>query len=443
MQHFLLILVVALSLAWGILFILWRKTLRTAKQLQSDNAALGKAVQEIRQKLSKTKDAENRLGVQLRQSQKMEALGTLAGGIAHDFNNILSAVIGYTELAMHDAEEGTPIYGSLEAVLGAAKRAAELVSQILTFSRRTEHESRPLLLAPILKEALKLLRGTLPSTIDIQQNISDTNDPVLADATQMHQIIMNLCTNAYHSMRTSGGMLSVDLSVTDIKPDDNHDQYPLPPGHYAKISVTDTGVGIPPEVLDRIFEPYFTTKKGRDGTGLGLSTVHGIVKLHGGAVTVTSEVGKGSTFNVLLPVCSPDFGDDDEEAAKNPIPQGNGECILIVDDEETITQMMEITLRHLGYKTVSFNSSVKALDAFESAPDRFRCVITDQTMPTMTGTGLSRRMLDIRPDLPILLCSGFSETINDTAAHEIGIREFLMKPMTTRVLAETVHRLIN
>ena len=373
----------------------------------------------------------------------MEALGTLAGGIAHDFNNILSAVIGYTELAMQDADDESPAHANMVEVFKAAKRAADLVTQILTFSRRTEQERKPLLLAPIMKEALKLLRGTLPSTIDIQQTIAADCPPILADATQMHQIIMNLCTNAYHAMREQGGILDVRLEKIEFHEEKEAGQLIIPPGQYARMSITDSGHGMTPDVRDRIFEPYFTTKRGRDGTGLGLSTVHGIVKLHDGAVTVYSEPGDGTTFNVFLPICTPDIEERESGTPAPPLPRGNGELILAVDDEEAIVQMIEIALRHLGYDVEAYGSSVKALEAFENNPDRYDCVITDQTMPTLTGADLARRLLQKRPDLPIVLCSGFSEAINDEKARELGIREYIMKPMTTRVLADAVHRVLN
>ncbi len=386
---------------------------------------------------------ESLLESQLRQAQKMEALGTLAGGIAHDFNNILSAVIGYTELAMQDTDDESPAHANMKEVFKAAKRAADLVAQILTFSRRTEQERKPLLLAPIMKEALKLLRGTLPSTIDIQQKIAADCPPVLADATQMHQVIMNLCTNAYHAMREQGGMLDVSLGVIEFQEEKEAGNLIIPPGKYARMSISDTGHGMSPEVRDRIFEPYFTTKRGRDGTGLGLSTVHGIAKIHDGAVTVYSEEGEGTTFNVFLPICSPDVEEQEKGKAAPPLPRGNGELILVVDDEEAIVQMVEIAMRHLGYDVEAHGSSVKALEAFENNPERFDCIITDQTMPTLTGADLARRVLQVRPNIPIVLCSGFSEAINDEKARELGIREYIMKPMTTRVLAEAVHRILS
>ncbi len=385
---------------------------------------------------------ESLLETQLRQAQRMEALGTLAGGIAHDFNNILSAVIGYTELAMQDSDPECSAHASMAEVFKAAKRAAELVAQILTFSRRTEQERNPLQLAPVIKEALKLLRGTLPSTIDIQQNIKDTCDPILADATQIHQIIMNLCTNAYHAMREHGGILDVRLDTIELLKEKEAGQLTLPAGKYARISISDTGHGMLPEIRDRIFEPYFTTKRRQDGTGLGLATVYGIVKLHAGAITVYSEPAQGSTFNVFLPICSPNHEESENGQPAFSLPRGKGECILIVDDEEAIVQMIEIALRHLGYKIVSHSSSVKALEAFEDDPDQFDCVITDQTMPTLSGADLARRMLDVRPNIPIILCSGFSETVNAEKAHDIGIREYIMKPMTRRVLADAVQRVL-
>ncbi len=385
---------------------------------------------------------ETLLEGQLRQAHKMEAIGTLAGGIAHDFNNILSAVIGYSELAMLDADPKSEISHNISEVIKAAKRAADLVAQILTFSRRTEQERKPLLLAPVIKEALKLLRGTLPSTIDIQQNISRKCEPVLADPTQMHQIIMNLCTNAYHAMREQGGTLDIRLDSIDLQKEKEAGQLILPPGKYAHLSISDTGYGIPENILEHIFEPYFTTKKGGDGTGLGLATVHGIVKLHDGAITVYSEEGEGTTFNIFLPVCEPEENTNQDEKSATPLPQGNGELVMVVDDEEAIVQMVEIALSHIGYEIDAYTSSVKALEAFETNPDNFACIITDQTMPNLTGVNLSKRILKISPQCPIILCSGFSETINSEKAKDIGIFQYIMKPTTSRVLAEAVHNAI-
>ena len=254
---------------------------------------------------------------------------------------------------------------------------------------------------------------------------------------------MNLCTNAYHAMREEGGTLEVRLDTVELEQELEAGQLTLTPGRYAQLSVCDSGHGMTQEIRERIFEPYFTTKKGRDGTGLGLATVHGIVKLHEGAVTVHSEEGQGTTFNIFLPVCIPTVEDGEGRKSVAPMPRGNGECILVVDDEESIVQMIEITLSHLGYNIEAFTSSVKALKAFEHNPNQFQCVITDQTMPTLTGANLARRILALRPDFPVILCSGFSESVNDEKAHEIGIQEFIMKPMTSRVLADAVQRAIN
>jgi len=385
---------------------------------------------------------ETLLENQLKQAQKMEAIGTLAGGIAHDFNNILSAVMGYSELALLDTDPLSQTSHNINEVIKAAKRAADLISQILTFSRRTEKERKPLLLAPVIKEAMKLLRGTLPSTIDIQINISRDCAPVLADPTQMHQIVMNLCTNAYHAMRKEGGILDVRLDTTEIQKETDSSQVILPAGTYAHMSISDTGNGMSDDVIEHIFEPYFTTKKGGDGTGLGLATVHGIVKLHKGAITVYSEAGEGTTFNVFLPICDLTEITDKNDKSSAPIPQGDGETIMVVDDEETIVQMVQITLSHIGYEIEAYTSSVKALEAFNKSPDKFACIITDQTMPTLTGAEFSKRILKKAPQMPIILCSGFSESINAEKAKDIGIFQYVMKPATSRVLAEAVHNAI-
>jgi PAS domain S-box-containing protein len=381
---------------------------------------------------------ELQLEGQLRQAQKMEAIGTLAGGIAHDFNNILSAVIGYSELAILDTDPGTPAHRNMSEVFKAAKRAADLVSQILTFSRRTEHERKPLLLAPVIKETLKLLRGSLPSTIDIQQEISNDCPPILADPTQMHQVIMNLCTNAYHAMRETGGVLSVRLAETEITREKTIDQFTLAPGKYAHITISDTGVGIPPQIIDRIFDPYFTTKEGGDGTGLGLATVHGIIKIYDGSITVTSHPGEATAFDIMLPICDPQLYSTPSSKTKANLPKGSSELIMVVDDEEAIAQVVEIALRNIGYNVEAYTSSVKALEAFHAAPQRFSCIITDQTMPTLTGVDLAKLMMEDRPDIPIILCSGFSETINEEKALKMGICRYIMKPATFSTLAEAV-----
>lgn len=383
---------------------------------------------------------EHQLEIQLRNAQKMEALGTLAGGIAHDFNNILSAIIGFTELGLLDAPEGTPVHDHFGQVLKAARRAADLVSQILTFSRRNARERQPLLLGPIIDEALKLLRGTLPTTVEIRKNLAEDMPPVMADTAQMHQIIMNLCTNASHAMREHGGVLEVGLHPVSINTFRTAWQSAMKPGTYAELTVADTGHGMPPATLARIFEPYFTTKHGGDGTGLGLATVHGIVALYEGAIHVDSTPGVGSRFTILLPVCPDDAiipGLPDEQRM---LQYGNHARILVVDDEESIAKMIEATLTWLGYRVSAFTSSVKAYEAFKEAPDHFDAVITDQTMPTLPGAELARLLLAIRPELPVILCSGYSDAIDADSARTLGIREFVMKPIAGRALAAVLQK---
>lgn len=378
----------------------------------------------------------------LRHAQKMEAIGTLAGGVAHDFNNILTAIIGYAELSLVATPKGSPVYQHIEKIVISGKRASELVKQILTFSRQTGHEKRGMLLQLVLKETVKLLRGTLPTTIDIRQEIDVHCGPVLADITQIHQIIMNLGTNAFHAMRDKqNGIL--EISLTEVVVDAvKASKYPgVRAGKYARLMVKDTGHGMNKEVLNRIFEPYFTTKKQGEGTGLGLATVHGIVKNHQGFLEVESSPGQGSTFTIYLPIIEslnvakkePDVGNILEYTKTT----GN---VLFVDDEETIVQLADKILRLLGCEVTTFMSSIEAMEAFTSAPMAFDLIITDQTMPGITGFELARRMLAIRPDIPIILCTGFSENVNETTAKEIGISEFMMKPLTIYSLSEAVNK---
>jgi PAS domain S-box-containing protein len=383
---------------------------------------------------------EHQLEKQLVNAQKMEALGTLAGGIAHDFNNILSAIIGYTELGLLDAPEGYSIHNHFTQVLKAARRATDLVSQILTFSRRSAHARQPILLGPIVDEALKLLRGTLPTTIEIRKALDDNMPPILADTAHMHQIIMNLCTNASHAMREKGGVLTVGLRLVSLGTFRAPWQSALKTGDYAELTVEDTGHGMTPETMERIFEPYFTTKHGGDGTGLGLATVHGIVLLYEGAIRVESRPGKGTRFTILLPVCPANVVIPGLPAEQRMLQNGNHAHILVVDDEEAIVKMIEATLTFLGYRVEGFTSSVKAYDTFKDAPESYDAVITDQTMPTLTGTELARRLLEIRPDLPVILCSGYSNTLDAEGAKALGIREYLMKPIAGRALAAVLQK---
>jgi PAS domain S-box-containing protein len=397
----------------------------------------------ITRDLTERKQAEEekaKLEAQLQQSQKMEAIGTLAGGIAHDFNNILTAILGYTEIAISDLPQGSDTRGNLEEVFKASLRAIDLVKQILMFSRQSETQLFPIRMHLIIKEALKLLRASLPSTIEINQNIRALGT-VLADLTQIHQIMMNLCTNASHAMSKNGGELSVSLIQVNV-PDDKTAPMDLPPGPYLKLTVSDTGCGMTPEVRNRIFEPYYTTKGIDKGTGLGLAVVHGILQSHGGRITVESEPGKGSSFHVYLPEIID--SSEDKETSQTDAPDTTGtERILFVDDEATIVRMGKKMLEKLGYKVVAGNSGVEALELFRANPDQFDLVVTDMTMPHMTGDQLSGKLIEIRPDIPIILCSGFSEKMTEEAAKEIGIREFIMKPISRQVLSEIIRKVLD
>ena len=382
------------------------------------------------------------LEVQFRQAQKMETIGTLAGGIAHDFNNILSAVLGYTEMAIGETELDSHLRRYLDQVFKAGERARDLVKQILFFSRQLDEKPRPLRVSPIIKEVLKLLRASLPSTIKISQEISEGGDTILADPTQIHQILMNLCTNAAYAMQGKNGELKISLVPVNIEPPDNliihHD---LSPGMYLRLAVSDTGAGIDNEIIDRIFDPFFTTKKPGEGTGLGLSVVYGIAKSYGGAITVQSEVGRGTEFNVYLPLVIEDTGRNDVKD-KTPIPGGK-ERILFVDDEAALVQLATGILSGLGYEVVGRTSSLEALELFRARPEWFDLVITDMTMPNMTGSELAQELLRIRPDIPVILCTGFSEAMTQDKAKTIGVKEFIMKPIVQRQIAEAIRRALN
>jgi PAS domain S-box-containing protein len=382
-----------------------------------------------------------RLEDRLLQAQKMQALGTLAGGIAHDFNNIIFSIIGYTEMILEDTEHNATAKRNLKQVLKAANRAKDLVSHIRTFSQQQGSDRKPLLLQAVISEAFSLLKATVPASIAMKQQLDDTCGPVLADPTQIHQLMMNLGTNAFYAMRDNGGTFKIHLSEVDIDSASTAEAMGIKPGLYVKIEVSDTGCGMEPSVKKRIFEPFFTTKEPGDGTGLGLSVVHGIIKDYGGSIQVFSEPQTGSTFNIYLPRI-----DADVEIEKTPtqtsLPEGS-EHILIVDDEEQNIQMLQQMLERLGYRVTGRTSGMDALATFRAQPDKFDLVITDLSMPGMTGTDLAREVHEIRPGMAIILCTGFSEMVSEEKAHALGIRKVLMKPAVTAEIASAVRTVID
>jgi PAS domain S-box-containing protein len=383
---------------------------------------------------------EIRMEKVLQQSQKMESIGTLAGGIAHDFNNILFPIVGHTEMLLEDVSEDHPFRNSIREIYTGALRARDLVQQILAFSRQGNSELTLMKMQPIIKEALKLIRSTIPTTISIRQHLQSDCGPVKADPTQIHQIVMNLTTNAYHAMEDNGGELNltlkeIKLSEYDLIPPD------LKPGFYACLSITDTGMGMNKNLMDKIFEPYFTTKEKGKGTGMGLSVVHGIVKSMNGEIQVHSELGKGTEFHIFLPIAKSDF-EKQETQTNEPILGGN-ESVLLVDDEKSIIAMERQALERLGYQITSCTSSIEALEAFRTNPEKFDLVITDMAMPNMPGNKLAIELIKIRPDIPILLCTGFSESMSEEKIKSIGIKGLLMKPIIIKDLAKKIREVLD
>jgi len=376
---------------------------------------------------------------ELRQAHKMESIGTLAGGIAHDFNNILGIILGNTELAIDDVPQWNPARLNLEEIRTATLRARDVVRQLLSFARKTRLEKKPTNIVPIVKESLKLLRSSLPTSIDIRQNIPEDVDTILADPTQINQVLINLCTNAEHAM-SQGGIVEVILKNAVL--DENATaKYPdLNPGRYVNLTVSDTGHGISKEGIDRIFDPYYTTKDVEKGTGMGLAVVHGIVKEHNGIITVKSKPGKGTTFSIFFPSVEQDVVMEPEPAEK--LPMGN-EKILFIDDEPSIVNIARQRLERLGYDVDTEMSPIEALELFRSRPAQFDLVITDLTMPKMTGDKLVQEILNIRPDIPIILCTGFSEKIDEKNATTLGAADYIEKPIDQYDFAFKVRKVLD
>ena len=373
---------------------------------------------------------------QFSQSQKMEAMGTLAGGIAHDFNNILAGIIGYTQLAVRRLEKESPVQKYLDQVLTASERATGLVKQILTFSRSEKKEKEPVQLCLIVKEAVKLIRSSLPAGIEIESRIEDDSSYIVADPTQLHQVIMNLCTNAAHAMKATGGVMEVRLRKEIVEAGIYKE---LEPGPHLRLSISDTGHGIKPELMDKIFEPFFTTKGAGEGTGMGLAVVHGIVKSHNGNMSVYSKVGQGTTFSILFPTTVEVIHKRREQ--KEPIP-GGSERILLVEDEATLAAAEKKLLEELGYKVTAISNGVAALELFHKVPDRFDIIITNYSMPKMTGVELIRNIREINPHIPVIICTGFSKVASPSEAKALGIGDIISKPIDLAQIAKSIRKLL-
>jgi signal transduction histidine kinase/ActR/RegA family two-component response regulator len=397
-----------------------------------------KGTQGIARDITQLKDLEDRL----RQALKMEAIGTLSGGIAHDFNNILGGIIGYSELALDVLpQDARKLKKYLGRVLSSGRRAGDLVRQILQFAHRGERILAPTDIEPVVKETLELMRATLPKTIAIETEFSSDVGVIMADPTQIHQVLMNLFTNAFHAMRKTGGTLSVSMDAVTLTEEQRFRASSIPPGRYVRFSVADTGPGIPAEIQDRIFEPYFTTKEIGEGTGLGLSVSLGIIETHGGAIDVQSATGSGATFTVWLPAAALSASPDTTITAK--LPRGNGQRILFVEDEPFFLDAITEQLESLGYFVKAAHDGRKALDLLQANLSAFDLVITDQTMPTITGIQLAGQIRNLSPDIPVILCTGYSETVTEETAARFGITKFLLKPIDRKELAVAVHHALN
>ncbi len=376
---------------------------------------------------------------QRREAHKMEALGTLAAGIAHDFNNILASILGFTEMAVEDVSDRPDVEKSLRYVLKSTLRARDLVQQILAFSRKTSYARSPVSLSPLIKETVQLLRASIPATVEIVLNIAATSDTVLAAPVEVQQLVMNLGSNASLALQEGGGTIEISLNDIDVQPDSPMFGQDVAPGEYLQLVVKDTGIGMTADVMKRVFDPFFTTRSVGKGMGMGLAVVYGIVKSLNGTITVESEPGVGSTFRIFLPKVK-------AEVKAGPVKTtatGGHERILFVDDEELLTQLNDKRLKGLGYEVIATTSSREALDLFKAEPERFDLVITDYTMPHLTGIDLANQLLTIRGDIPIILCTGHNDAVSPEIAKEKGIRAFLMKPLSKQRMAEAIRRVLD
>jgi signal transduction histidine kinase/ActR/RegA family two-component response regulator len=417
--------------------------LQLEERVRQRTRQLVKANENLKIEMETSRKAEQEnldLQLQLQQAQKMEAVGTLAGGIAHDFNNILGAIMGYTEISLLQTQENNDVRKNLDKILKASQRAKELVNQILAFSRQRPLDVQVIRLKPIVKEVLGLLRASLPRTIDIRQQIASDLYAIEADPTQIHQVLMNLCTNAAHAMEENGGRLTVTLENVVLGQERSPKLWDLSPGQFVRLAVEDTGHGISPEIVNRIFEPYFTTKKVGKGTGMGLAVTHGIIKSCGGTITMESQLGEGTRFDIYLPGYENQEGETLQTL--KTLPRGT-EHILFIDDEENLVDVMKDLLQRLGYRVAATNQPLDALELFRAAPDTFDLVITDAAMPHMTGDRLAKELLTIRRDLPIIICTGYSERVSPQNIKALGIRRLLMKPLAIRNLAVAIREILD
>ena len=382
----------------------------------------------------------NNYVTRLEHAHKMESIGTLAGGIAHDFNNILSVILGYAEMAKDDCQPGSSISKDLDEVLGAGNRAKGLVQQILAFSRQDDMERTLIQPASIVQEVIQMLRSSLPTTIEITKDIDVVTGLVFVDPSQLSQILMNLCTNAFHAMEDTGGKLDISLKEVTLSDEDLIHEPGVKNGTFIQLSIADSGTGVAPNIKNKIFDPYFTTKETGKGTGMGLAMVHGIVKNYGGFITLYSELGAGTVFHVFLPTVEQEALT--ENKISNPLPMGK-ERILFVDDEELLATMGKSMLEKLGYHVTIRTSSLEALETFQDHPDQFDIVITDQTMPGMTGADLASKLMQIKPEIPIILCTGYSTIISEEKAKAMGIKEFAFKPLAKKDIAQLIRKVLD
>ncbi|MFH2059459.1 MAG: ATP-binding protein [Pseudomonadota bacterium] len=399
-----------------------------------------KLIKEIEDR-EKAEKEHHDLMAQMHQSEKMMAIGTLAGGIAHDFNNILSPIIGFTEIALGGQERGSPLWENLNEIYSAGKRAKELVSRIMTYTHKTEETTESVQMAAILEEGLKLLQSVIPSSIEIKQLI-ETDSYINANQTKIHQIYLNLCTNAYHAMEKSGGILEIRLTEVEFQPNSINLPRDIFPGKYVKLSVSDNGTGIRSDIIDKVFDPYFTTKETGKGSGMGLSIVYGIVKSFGGTINVESQFGKGSTFSVYFPVLDIKIKEKRLDSGDGNIQRGT-ERILFIDDEIAIANLNKQLLERIGYTVEAITDPKQALELFQTRSENFDLVITDMTMPGISGDMLTLELLKIRPDIPVILCTGYNNMISEDKALKLGIRAFVYKPVLYSDLSKIIRKVLD